>query len=515
MSPLASRPWIDRLLWVAGGVLLGLPFLFQQLEWLVLLAPLPWLVAIEARREHAFRRAYLGGFVFILTGLSWLFHVHPVAAVAAAAYFALYPSAWAVMTAATRARGVPLWLAAPLGAWASETLVSHVTLFKATWLAFGYLAWRATAIAQVVDVVGVSGLSALLILCACSIHRVLAACFEQGALRRARTYGPLALALVLVAACWLRGAAIVRSQANQPAVLTVALVQGNIPQEVRVRKSEADAILAKHVRLSLPMAGRVDLIAWPESTANYFLDREPALEALLGETARQIGAPILVGALATNPSPAPPSNAAFLVTRDGIAARADKRVLVPGAETLLQIDRIPALREPIGRFLSRTMHFRPYLLAGTQAVPLTITRRDGQDVIVGSLVCYDDNVPGPSEELRAKGATALIVMSNEAWFGTKELDQHLAMATMRCIETRMPMGRATNTGRTCLIDACGRVQQMLPKDEDGVIVGDLPSCDMKPVPPWWRECLALIVTIGMITLSVESLLRTRLRRTRT
>jgi apolipoprotein N-acyltransferase len=302
---------------------------------------------------------------------------------------------------------------------------------------------------------------------------------------------------------------VIAEQAGAPAALSVALVQGNIPQEIRVRQTEADAILAKHVRLSLEAKNRVDLVAWPESTASYVLDREPDLVALLAELSSQVGAPILVGATASNAAPAPPSNAAYFITPRGIEGRSDKRVLVPGAETLLLLDHVPALRDPIGAYLSRTMHFRPYMTAGRDARPFTLITRARGAVTVGSLICYDDNVPLPSEELHAVGADALIVMSNEAWFGSRELDQHLAMAALRCIETRLPMGRATNTGRTCIIDPCGRITQILDANSDGMIIGDLASSTRPAVPGWWREILALIVTAGMLGLTAWSLWRAR------
>ena len=39
-----------------------------------------------------------------------------------------------------------------------------------------------------------------------------------------------------------------------------------------------------------------------------------------------------------------------------------------------------------------------------------------------------------AEELLGKGAEVLVTISNEAWFGSRELDQHVAMASVRCIE---------------------------------------------------------------------------------
>ena len=41
-------------------MLLGLPHLFDALEWLIVLAPIPWLVAAERRPRRWFRWGWLG-----------------------------------------------------------------------------------------------------------------------------------------------------------------------------------------------------------------------------------------------------------------------------------------------------------------------------------------------------------------------------------------------------------------------------------------------------------------------
>ena len=126
----------------------------------------------------------------------------------------------------------------------------------------------------------------------------------------------------------------------------------------------------------------------------------------------------------------------------------------------------------------------PFLQAGREAVVMR-----GR-VLFGALICYDDIVAGPSEELRAAGAQALVTITNEAWFGRAELRQHLALAVFRCIETRLPMARCGNDGLTCLIDPAGRVTQAIPVREEGVLVGSLAWTKARPVAPLVRTLVA-------------------------
>jgi apolipoprotein N-acyltransferase len=57
-----------------------------------------------------------------------------------------------------------------------------------------------------------------------------------------------------------------------------------------------------------------------------------------------------------------------------------------------------------------------------------------------------------------KRADALINISNDGWFaGTTQGAHHEQMARFRCVENRVPMARAVNTGISGFIDSTGRV----------------------------------------------------------
>jgi apolipoprotein N-acyltransferase len=53
----------------------------------------------------------------------------------------------------------------------------------------------------------------------------------------------------------------------------------------------------------------------------------------------------------------------------------------------------------------------------------------------------------------------LVNVTNDGWFwGSSELEQHLACGVFRTVECRRPMVIAANTGISASIDACGRIQ---------------------------------------------------------
>lgn len=506
-----GHAWRLPLAWCGGGVLLALPFLFDVLEPLAFAAAAPWCLALEASGRRAFRRGLLGGFTFVFVALSWLHVVTPFAPLAIAGYFGLYYGFGIACAAALRHRlGVPTWLALPAGVFVTESLSQHVTLFEVTWLFHGYVTWRHESLVQLAELGGISSLSLLVLASGGALAHALghARSGGVGALRRRSAWLPFAVVVVLVALAAAFG--LVRTRglvlAEGP---RLALVQGNVPQVVKMLPANADAIVQKHARMTLGVRERAPLaVVWPESTSNHRVERNPALQDFLGELARTMDAWLIVGGIGVNPDPTPPSNSLFLFSPEGrLAGRSDKRVLVPGGETLPVLGHVPVVNDALSDYLSRTMGFRPFLTAGEEAVVF----RTGEWGL-GPLICYGDLVPRLGEELLAAGAQVLVTSSNEAWFGSRELDQHLAMATVRCIETRLPMARATNNGITCLIDPIGRVTDSLRRDTEGVLVGRVAVVDTWRVPAWVRHAFEGLVTLVVVALAAVGEIRQRRRR---
>jgi apolipoprotein N-acyltransferase len=90
---------------------------------------------------------------------------------------------------------------------------------------------------------------------------------------------------------------------------------------------------------------------------------------------------------------------------------------------------------------------------------------------VAASVCYEALFPALTREGVLGGATWLVNVTNDAWFGdTVAPYQHLAMARMRCVEFRRPMVRAANAGISAVIDGDGGVAVSLGLFRRGVPV---------------------------------------------
>ena len=97
---------------------------------------------------------------------------------------------------------------------------------------------------------------------------------------------------------------------------------------------------------------------------------------------------------------------------------------------------------------------------------------------LGTLICYEDVIPGPARAAVARGATLLMNLTNDAWYGeTAEPFQHQALAIWRAVETRRDFVRATNTGLTSAITASGAVVAELPIFTRGALAVELRLLD--------------------------------------
>jgi apolipoprotein N-acyltransferase len=80
------------------------------------------------------------------------------------------------------------------------------------------------------------------------------------------------------------------------------------------------------------------------------------------------------------------------------------------------------------------------------------------------LICWETIFPDFVRQFVLRGATFVIDIANEAWFGKSAAPyQFLSMNVFRAVENRRSIVRATNSGVSCFIDPYGRI---LGKVED-------------------------------------------------
>ncbi|MBI2896190.1 MAG: apolipoprotein N-acyltransferase [Deltaproteobacteria bacterium] len=203
--------------------------------------------------------------------------------------------------------------------------------------------------------------------------------------------------------------------------------------------------LRRHRDLSKALQDQgVDLLIWPESAYVYRIpDEERNLKArVLGKRLRT---PLLFGAVMERRNRL--FNTAVMLNEGGdVTGTYDKTYLLAFGEYLPFGETLPILYDwspNSGRFTPGSslepVRFGPYRLS--------------------VLICYEDILARFTRSaVRHARPHLLVNMTNDAWFGdTNEPGIHLALATLRAIEHRRYLVRATNTGVSAFVDPVGRV----------------------------------------------------------
>ena len=394
----------------------------------------------HASPSRAFRVGWAYGLGLFLAGVSWVYvslatyaGMPPALAALATllfcAAFALYP-ALALWLGARLAP--PGWTRVALALPASWALLEWLRGWLFTgfpWLALGYSQVPHSPLLGYAPLFGVYGVGLLAVLSA-------------GALAALQ-----ARALVLLVAVWLGGWILDGIHWTQAVGLPVkvALLQGNVAQEMKFRSDELERTLVDYRAAVLASDAR--LIVLPETALPLLRSRlPPDYLTLLGEHARRNGGDVVLGVPEGEGGERYYNSVITLGTSP--EGRYRKAHLVPFGEFLPPgfTWALRVLSIPLSDF-SRGDAEQPPLAAA------------GQKLAVN--VCYED-VFGEERIAAARASTLLVNVSNDAWFGTSFAPkQHLQIGAMRSLEAGRWQLRANNTGYTAVIDAHGRTRNQL------------------------------------------------------
>ncbi len=315
--------------------------------------------------------------------------------------------------------------------------------------------------------------------------------------------------LIILAAIWgygnLQIANWTRKIADAPS-LNVSVIQGNIPQNEKWDPEFRASTTLKYINLSLSTKEkRPDLVVLPESATPFYFGyhREPTEQIL--DCIRNTNAYFLIGSPSFVPAGSGEDyyNSAYLVAPDGkFKGRYDKVHLVPYGEYVPLKKWMPFL----GKMVAQVGDFS----AGKKGFIL----EDGKFKL-GVLICYEIIFPELSSSMADNGASLLVNITNDAWFGTSSGPyQHFDMAIFRAVENRRSVARAANTGISGFIDPIGRIKAATPLLKDAVETRNLPMIHQKTIYTRfgnWFPILCSIVGIGYILLIRSAIVNARIR----
>lgn len=459
----------------ATGILCFAPF---GLFWLAPFVCLGYFLLL--RRAPNPRRAFLLGWLFglgyFLAGVSWVYislsifggmpgWLAALATLLFCATLALYPA----LAAAVFKRWQPvspLRQALFFGAlWLFSDWLRGWLFTGFPWLGLGYTQSTPSPLAGFAPLFGVYGLTLLVA--------------TLGALLALRRRG---LAILVLAA--LTGWGLQRIDWTQPAgpAFSVALIQGNVPQDMKFRPEFFAHTLALYRELIAQHPAQLTLL--PETAIPAFFDRlPPEFIDDLQQLARHQKGNLLMGvpqsledgrylnsAISLGSAPTQSYSKSHLVPFG--------EFIPPGFGWFMRLANIPLAD------FSRPSQPQP---------PLTLS---GQSVAPN--ICYEDAF---GEEIiqALPAATVLVNLSNTAWFGDSLAQpQHLQISSLRALETGRPMLRATNTGMTAVIAPDGRVTAALPAFRRGVLTAQVRG--YQGMTPYARYGNGLALTLAFLAL---------------
>jgi apolipoprotein N-acyltransferase len=506
-------PWLAAL---ASGLLYAACFPPFNYDWLCWVALIPLLAAIWFSGGQTKRRwardillGYVAGISFFWTVFSWLQTVTVPGWLLVGAYMALYVALWSWICGLLRpglrrartakaAEGVdavtrrlnekyaaehglksivpdesevPLdstahrspWLSSGnnlrlafflAAAWVAQEWLRSVVFSGWGWNTLGTALHAQLVLIQISELTGIAGLSFMLAFTNVILLATVRRFILETKVKPMRPHFDLTLTMAGIVGVMGFGlhAHNVRRETKP---LSVALVQPNVPRDEKFTVEFENKIFEGFKRLSLPVletTNRPDLLVWPESSMPDAVLFENTSNRFVMDFAAAAKTDLMLGTLDYNEPLA--YNAALLISDGGARRQVYRKVhLVPFGEYVPGRNTIPLLARVVGDQV-------PYDFAfGKEYTVFNVT---GNKAKIAPLICFEDTIGDLTRQFVLAGANLLVNVTNDGWFlhsaGSR---QHLANAVFRCVETRLPMVRAANTGVTCFISEFGKITQTL------------------------------------------------------
>lgn len=346
------------------------------------------------------------------------------------------------------------------------------------------------------------------------------------ALRRLRVLEVLA-AVVAAAGVLLAPMFLPLSSLAQDGTVRVGAVQGSLPPGPRTGAGaeasfhRALEVTGRHAEESKDLAaqtgrGSLDVVVWPENSADRDPRSDPQARALVEEAAQALGAPVVVGAVPYE-------------ERDGRRVRYNDMVVwepgLPAGEDATRPfyrkhkpvpfgEWVP-WREQVRRVTDQVDRISVDLLPGSGPTTLTVRgAASGRQVTFAMGICFEVAYDSVLREGVRGGGQVIVVPTNNASFGTSsEAAQQLEQGRVQAVIHGRSVVQVSTVGVTAVISPKGVVEQRLEPYAQGALVADVPVRSALTVADRLGAWPARLVVAGAGVLGVVGLVSLAGRRT--
>lgn len=456
---------MHRLIWplfaLVGGVLWGLCFSPEGFRWAPWVALAPMVLLLE--RPGAVRLGFLFGFASWVTAIPWIAPtlmtfggLSPWLAwpllLLLSAYLGAYGGLFALLARPIWQRGSVTWVMIGLPAvWVALEWVRAWMISGFPWNLAAYAWIESPGALEAAGWVGAYGVSFVAVWANTGLALALAR----------RRWSIAAWALLVPLTVLATADRLERRVDIEPAgrPIAVRVLQPNIPNLAvwdgeEVRRNYTRLITQSHRACSDPGT----LLIWPESAAwPFVVGRDPQLDADLAALNAK-GCTVLLNSVRRDGDAA--YNVAYLISSSGSEWYA-KRHLVPWGEYVPLRRLLPF----VGTLARNAGDFT----AGREARLLPFA-----DERLGAAICFEVVFPAEVAETVAEGATLLVSLTNDDWYGpTAAPWQHLRAARFRAAEMRRPMLRAAITGVSAIVAPDGSLVEIAGPGEEAILSSSL------------------------------------------
>jgi len=457
---------MDALIALFSGIALVFAFSPTHIVWLAIIAPAALYVVLKKhQRLHATQLGFIFGLGFFGAGVSWVFvsiyyfggTTFLISALLTILFVLVLSGLFALL-------GFILQTYFP-----NNTLTKALLVYPALWAllealraslftGFPWLLLGHTTVDSIFSglppVFGVYGTSFCLVLISGLVVFASTPHAEQDKLHGWQLSNLSLFALVLMFAAMYGLGNIKWSQPTHRS-LTVSLIQGNIPQNLRWNADQVHNILNTYQTLTENHQGS-NLIIWPEGAVPMFFHQaHPFLHQI-----EKILAPFHSTLVTGIPYEKADQHYNAVVSLGDTQGIYLKRHLVPFGEYV-----------PLEKTLRGLIQFFNLPMSDFLAGPLNQPLMRIQGFPVGIYLCYEVAY-GQVVRSDLPNAQLLMTLTDDAWFGHSLAPwQHLQIGQFVSLETGRPMLFVGNNGITAIITASGRLRALLPQFTMNVLDG--------------------------------------------
>ena len=396
-------------------------------------------------------------------------------------------------------RGVPDGAA---GVFAFALLWSGIEELRSIWplggFPFGRLAF-AMADAPVLPAaayIGSAGVGLLVALAAACLAHAAQTIYER------RTV-PAVISAVIAAAVLIAPQALPVDTRAENGTVRVGAVQGNVATDFEDAFNRALEVTGNHATATRKLAsdtgsGSLDLVVWPENSADLDPRDYPASATIVDEAAQAVQAPVLVGAVPFV------DNIRYndvLVWNPGDTAGQAEHAYYRKHRPVPFAEYIPA-RSLVRRLTTQVDRVGVDMLPGTGPSTLTVPAvTQSRDVTFAMGICFEVAYDDALRDGVEQGGQAIIIPTNNASFlDSGEAAQQLAQGRVQAVVHGRSVIQASTVGYTAIINPRGEIEQVTRPYTQASLVADIPLRRSQTIADRLGSApgIALLVSAGVL-----------------